>query len=107
MAKKALEWLELERTKRRIGVCRGWLGTWKRRREGGLVQHSAKAGERWGGVRPTVGPRRGDAGSSSVGAGERREHGGALVWEDGQWAGPGNKKKEKEMGPTQGNSATF
>jgi hypothetical protein len=49
MVKKALEWLELERTKRRIGVCRGWHGTWKRRREGGLVQHSAKAGERWGG----------------------------------------------------------
>jgi hypothetical protein len=48
MAKKVLGRLELEWTKRRMGVCRGRLGAWKRRREGGLVRHDTKEGERWG-----------------------------------------------------------
>jgi hypothetical protein len=49
MAKKALGRLELERTERRMAVCRGRLSTWKRSREGDLIRHGAKEGERGGG----------------------------------------------------------
>jgi hypothetical protein len=64
--------------------------------------------EAWeGGVRPAAGPERGSAGSSTARAGERRECGGARYgkWPVG-WLGK-IRKKEKEMGPAQGNSATF
>jgi hypothetical protein len=42
-----------------------------------------------GGVQPTAGHGRGGTGSSSVGAGERRERGGGPIRENGWWAGPG------------------
>jgi hypothetical protein len=47
-------------------------------------------GRRWrGGVRPATGPGRDDVGSSSAGAGERRERGGGSIHEkNGRWAGP-------------------
>jgi hypothetical protein len=106
MAKKALGRLELERTERRMAVCRGRLSTWKRSREGDLIRHGAKEGERGGSDRRQD-PSTAAPGRAARGAGERRKHGGGPLWENGQWAGPGNKKKEKEMGPTQGNNATF
>jgi hypothetical protein len=49
---------------------------------------------REGGAWPTVGPGRGVARSSSMGAGERRERGGGLIWGNGRWAGPCRKKKK-------------
>jgi hypothetical protein len=69
--------------------------------------HAARRGE-GGGVRPAADPGRGGAGWSSTGAGERREHGGGP--DTGKWplGCPREiRKKEKEMGPAQGNSATF
>jgi hypothetical protein len=69
--------------------------------------HAARRGE-GGGVRSAADPGRGGAGLSSAGPGERHERGGGP--DTGKWplAWPGEiKKKEKEMGPAQGNSATF
>jgi hypothetical protein len=57
------------------------------------------AQRREGGVRPAVGPERGGAGSSNMGAGVRYNRGGGPVWGNGQWAGPGKKKKKNGPGP--------
>jgi hypothetical protein len=52
-----------------------------RRKEEGARYDAAQRRERGGGVRPTAGPGRRGAGSSSVGAREQRERGGGPVRE--------------------------
>jgi hypothetical protein len=94
MAKKALEWLELEPARHVEEEERRGPGTV--RRKGGR-EVGGPAGDRTRAWQRRVKQR---------GAGEWRDHGGGLVRENGRWAGPGKKKKEK-MGLSQGNSATF